>query len=267
MMTRATHYSRTLAAKADRPDCQGYVCWGAILWLGALMPAAAADRIPTNAPIAYLEQQLAQARRQQAAAPDSAAAASQLARACFYRAEFPTNDNHRATLAREGIAVARVAVTNDASHAAAHYYLAMNLGQLARTKSLGALSLVKVMEQEFHQALALDEQLDYAGPDRYLGRLYFEAPAAVSVGSRTNARKHLTRAARLQPDYPENRLNLIESALRWKETKTARKEAEHYAAALAAARAKLNGEAWQAAWLDWDARWDKARTALKLAQP
>jgi len=30
--------------------------------------------------------------------------------------------------------------------AAAHYYLAMNLGQLARTKSVGALKLVKQME-------------------------------------------------------------------------------------------------------------------------
>jgi hypothetical protein len=238
-----------------------------MLWLGAVLPAASVDKIPTNAPSAYWEQELAQARRQQAAVPHSADAASQLARACFYRAEFPTNDNHRATLAREGIAVARGAVTNDANHAAAHYYLALNLGQLARTKSLGALSLVKEMEQEFHQALALDEQLDYAGPDRYLGRLYFEAPATVSVGSRTNARKHFARAARLRPDYPENRLNLIESALRWKETKTARQEAEHYAAALAAARVKFTGEAWQAAWLDWDARWDKARTALKLAQP
>jgi len=236
-----------------------------MLWLGVSLTASAA-KIPTNAPIAYLEVQLKQARSQRAEAPDEVAAAWRGAEACFNRAEFPTNDTQRATLAREGMDAARAALAKDTNCAAAHYYLAMNLGQLARTKSLGALPLVDEMEKEFHLARDLDEQFDHAGPDRNLGRLYFEAPAIASIGSRTKARRYFARAAELQPDYPENRLNLIEAALRWKETKTARKEAERYTAALAAARAKFAGEPWQAAWLAWDARWSKASKTLHLPE-
>jgi hypothetical protein len=234
-----------------------------MLWLGANLLANAAE-IPTNAPLAYLEQQLQLARGQSGETPDDVVAQWQLARACFARAEFPTNDTQRATLAQEGIKAARTALAHDSNAAPAHFHLAMNLGQLARTKSLGALPLVDEMEAEFLRARDLDEHFDYAGPDRCLGRLYFEAPATISVGSRTKAQKHFARAAELEPDYPENRLNLIESALRWKETKAARREAERYAAKLETARAKFSGQRWQAAWLDWDARWEKLRKDLKL---
>ncbi len=92
----------------------------------------------------------------------------------------------------------------------------MNLGQLARTKLLGALKLVTEMEAEFKAARRLDEHLDFAGPDRSLGLLYLEAPGwPTSVGSRTKARQHLRRAAELAPQYPENRLTLLEAYLRW----------------------------------------------------
>ena len=98
----------------------------------------------------------------------------------------------------------------------------MNLGQLARTKGLGALKLVNQMEHEFTRARDLDEQLDWAGPDRNLGLLYRDAPAIGSIGSRTKAREHLKRAVELAPQYPENRLNLIEAYLQLGRTATTR---------------------------------------------
>lgn len=264
MVTRATHYSRPVVFQWDGRIRSAFSHWATLLWLGSAMAALAADKLPTNAPVAYLERQLTEARLRRDESPQSSVAAWQFAQACFNRAEFSTNDAQRASLARAGIEAAKVALAKDSNSAPAHFYLAMNMGQLARTKSLGALSLVEQMEQEFMLARAMDEQFEHAGPDRFLGRLYFEAPTTVSVGSRTKARKHFARAAQLQPDYPENRLNLIESALRWKETKTARKEAERYAALLTKARTQFTGEAWQAAWLDWDARWEKVRKELKL---
>jgi len=263
VVTRATHYSRTLAAEADRPAQPAFAWWVALVWLGGIFTGWTGEP-PTNAPIAYLQKKFTEAQEAHRARPDAVETAWQLSRACFQRAEFPTNDTHRASLAKVGIEAARVALTHDSNSAPAHFYLAMNLGQLARTKTLGALRLVDEMEVEFLRARKLDEMFEFAGPDRCLGRLYFQAPSIASVGSRSKARKHFDRAAELEPDYPENRLNLIESAVRWKETKTARREAEHYEKLLPQARARFSGEAWQAAWLDWDARWDKLRKALKL---
>jgi len=46
-----------------------------------------------------------------------------------------------------------------------HYYLAIELGQLADTRrNLAAFKMVKEMEREFKTADDLDEHFDYAGP-------------------------------------------------------------------------------------------------------
>lgn len=59
----------------------------------------------------------------------------QFARACFDWAEFATNNMQRAEIAGLGIAAGRQAAARDPKLAAGHYYLAMNLGQLAQTKN------------------------------------------------------------------------------------------------------------------------------------
>ena len=141
-------------------------------------------------------------------APDEATAAWQFARACFDLADLATNKTERASLAEQGIAACQQAIARESNSAPAHYYLGMNLGQLARTKGLSALKLVTQMQREFTRARDLEEQLDWAGPDRSLGLLYRDAPAIGSIGSRSKAREHLKRAVELAPRYPENRLNL-----------------------------------------------------------
>src|SRR6185503_5982269 len=60
-------------------------------------------------------------------------AAWKFAEACFEWAEYATNDTQRAALAEEGIAAAKFACEMDPKSAPAHFYLAMNKGQLART--------------------------------------------------------------------------------------------------------------------------------------
>ncbi|MCX6930190.1 MAG: hypothetical protein NT154_44320 [Verrucomicrobia bacterium] len=59
--------------------------------------------------------------------------------------------------ADQGIAACRLAIMRETNSAPAHYYLGLNLGQLARTKGLGALKLVDQMEREFNRAHDLDE--------------------------------------------------------------------------------------------------------------
>jgi hypothetical protein len=195
--------------------------------------------------------------------PREATTAWQFGRACFDLAEFATNNTQRAALAEQGIAACRLAIARETNSAPAHYYLGMNLGQLARTKMLGALKLVGQLEAEFTRARNLDERLDFAGPDRNLGLLYRDAPVIGSVGSRTRAREHLKRAAELAPQYPENRLNLIEAYLNWGERTGAYHELQGLEEVWPAAQTNLTGAAWVASWADWEPRLKKLKKKLE----
>ena len=229
-----------------------------------LAGAVLAQSAPTNStPATRAEAIYRQARQEQPTQTTSAEAAWQFARACFDWAEFATNDTQRAALAEQGIKASRAALTLNSNSAPAHFYLAMNLGQLARTKSLGALRLVGEMEESFKSAIRLDETFYHAGPDRNLGQLYFQAPSIGSVGSRRKARIHLSRALELAPDYPENRLNWIEANLQWREMEIVRREMAALEAGLGRARAQLSGDDWEAAWADWDERLQKIRAKLQ----
>ncbi|MGH7976395.1 MAG: hypothetical protein ACREC8_07005 [Limisphaerales bacterium] len=191
-------------------------------------------------------------------------AASQFARACFNYADFATNKTERAALAKQGIAACRQQIARDTNSVAAHYYLGMNLGQLARTKSLGALKLVREMEKEFKTAAELDKHFDYAGPERNLGLLYRDAPDwPMSVGSRRKAREFLESAAQLAPDYPENRLNLIESDLKWRDRDAAQKELDTLDALWSSAQKNFTGEKWEQSWSDWSTRRAAVRKELE----
>ncbi len=183
----------------------------------------------------------------------------QYGHACFDLAEYSTNNTERAELAEQGIAACRQAVARDPKSAPAHYYLGLNLGQLARTRGLSALKIIKEMEDEWITAAGLDSRLDRAGPERCLGMLYRDAPAIVSVGSRTKARQQLAHAVELAPKYPENRLELIEGCLKWNDRPAARRELQALEKVLPAAREEFNGSAWASNWREWDARIDSLK--------
>jgi tetratricopeptide (TPR) repeat protein len=202
-------------------------------------------------------------RRHYEANPDDDQAAWQFGHACFDRAEFPRDDAERASLADEGIAACRKVITRQPNLAAGHYYLAMNLAQLARTKTLGALPLVHQMEKEWLAALALDEKLDYAGPDRYVGLLYRDAPGwPISVGDTVKARQHLEHAVEAGPNFPENYLNLAESYLAWNDRGDAQRAAEKLRLLWPAARKEFAGEYWRESWKDWNRRLKKIQATL-----
>jgi Flp pilus assembly protein TadD len=208
-----------------------------------------------------------QAQRATVDNPADVSLAWTFARASFDYAEFATNAAQRARLAEAGIEAARRSVRLAPDLAATHYYLAMNLGQLARTRTLGALPLVTEMEIAFKKAAGLDPAFDEAGPDRCLGLLYRDAPGwPISVGSKAKARTHLKRAVALAPAYPENRLNLIESHLLWNQPEEARTEAKPLATDLPDARKRLAGPDWETAWADWDRRWRALPTAVRPAE-
>jgi tetratricopeptide (TPR) repeat protein len=192
------------------------------------------------------------------------AAAWQFARACFEFNDFVTNNAGRAELAGQGIAACRQLLARESNSAPGHYYLAIELGLLADTKrNLAAIKMVREMEREFKTAGNLDEHFDYAGPARCLGLLHRDAPGwPMSIGSRHKAREWLEQAAKLAPDYPENRLNLVESYWQWKDHEAARAELKTLDALWPRAQTNFTGEAWERSWDDWSTRRDAAREKL-----
>jgi len=202
---------------------------------------------------------------------NNAEAAWQLGRACYDWADYATTDTRKAEIARLGIAACRKLVEKDTNSALGHYYLAMDLGQLADARrGFEGLKIVSQMEAEFKIALGLDAKMDFAGPDRNLGLLYWQTPGwPISLGSKTKARQHLQQALKVSPDYPENHLNLLEAELKWGDTDGVLRGLKALDELWPEARKKLTGEEWESSWFDWDKRLhelEKKTGTLKAAE-
>jgi hypothetical protein len=129
---------------------------------------------------------------------------------------------------------------------------------------VGALKLLREMEKSWHQALALDERLDFAGPDRSLGLLYLQAPGwPASIGSNAKARAHLEHAVSLEPDYPDNRLCLAEALAKWHKTAELNVQLKALTELWSRARTRFAGPEWEASWLEWEARLAALRQRAK----
>jgi hypothetical protein len=234
----------------------------AILFFLAMATALFADEPQNKIFSGRAEKEFIRAQAQFAANTNDLTAAWQLGRAAYDWADFAQNDRDRETIATQGINACRAALALNPKTAAAHYYLAMDLGQLARTKLLAALKIVHEMESEFLIAENLDPHFDFAGPARNLGLLYHEAPAIGSIGSKRKAREWLRRAAQSAPDYPENRLNLIEAEIKWDELADAQSQLAALDALWPQAQTKFSGVAWESSWADWSVRRAAARKQM-----
>jgi hypothetical protein len=233
------------------------------LFLCLVLAFSAAPAGTEPAPASLARQAYTQTKAQYQQDRQNPETAWLFARACFDLGNVATNKTERAAVAEEGIAACEQALTRAPNSAPLHYYLGLNVGQLARTRTLGALKLVDQIEREFTRAIELDPKLDYAGAERSLGMLYRDSPAIVSIGSRPKARQHLARAVELAPEYPDNRLTLIEACLQWEEREPARRELKALEASWPAARTHFVGPAWAASWTDWEGRLEKARKKLE----
>lgn len=214
------------------------------------------------------EKAYADAKTRFEAAANDTTAQWQFGRACYDWSDYATNASAKADIAQKGIAACRNLVEKKPDSAPGHYYLAMNLGQLADArKGLEALHIVGQMETEFKLALALDPQIDFAGPDRNLGLLYLQAPGwPVSIGSKSKARQHLQKALKLFPQYPENHLNLIEADLAWGDDNGALRQLKSMNEIWPEARKKLTGDEWAAEWADWEKRRDNVGKKTELSK-
>jgi tetratricopeptide (TPR) repeat protein len=226
-------------------------------------PARAAERdggrgVVTNA-VALLEANLVAARKLLASEPTNSLAAWQLGRACFTWGKTLKDPNAQEKIYEEGVSACRRSLNLDPTSGPAHYYLGMNIGRVADLKrNLAAFGMVKEVERAFLQAAKLDENYAHGGADRNLGLLYWHAPGwPVSVGNKKQARQHLERAVKLAPDYPENRLNLAEAHLDWREPQLMQQQLDAVKQLWPRAKTNLTGVEWELDWRDWESRRQK----------
>lgn len=236
-----------------------FLSWVLFLFLSF---GVSAQTIPTNNPAKLAETAYREAQIAYRAQSSNSMFAVEFGRACFDWAEFATTDRQRETIANEGIAACRQWVAREPKLVGAHYYLGMNLAQLARTKTLGALRIVEEMERIFLTVERLDASFDFAGAARNLGLLYLEVPS-FSIGDKKKARACLERAVKLHSDYPENRLNLIEAYLRWGEKNLAEMEIEKLEKMWVKAKGQFSGVRWESSWVDWEKRFQKVKSRAK----
>ncbi len=96
----------------------------------------------------------------------------------------------------------------------AHYYLGINLGQSATTKTVGAYMMVPKVVKAAEAAEKIDKMFDHAGPVRLIGTVYAKAPPwPASIGDIDKGIEHLARAVQLDPDYPQNHLHYADALL------------------------------------------------------
>lgn len=225
--------------------------------------AGLATSLPAQSPeyVAYVWKHFTETEARYRQESRNEEAVTQFARACFNVADIATNKTQRAEFAQIAISACRTALELYSNSGSLHLHLAVNLGQLAQTKGLGALRLLGQMKQEFLRAIELSPSLDFAGGHRGLGLLQRDAPS-FTVGDKVEARKHLQKAVELAPDFPENRLNLIEAYLQWGEMSAARRELGILQRGLPDAKAKFSGVRWEFAWEDWTGRLNKVQKRL-----
>jgi hypothetical protein len=184
--------------------------------------------------------------------------------AAFEWAELALNSSDRASIAKPATDVCRQFLSSSSHQAQANYYLALNLGQLAKTKWLGALRIVTEMEKRLLTARSLGPSLDNGGPDRALSRLYFQAPGwPTSVGNKDKAIRHAKNAIAAAQNYPGNRLSYIEILLDQKMVQEAKQQEVITSDVLRNARGKLDSTYWSHSWKTWNTTWKTLRERLK----
>ena len=186
------------------------------------------------------------------------------AEACFDRGEHATSNKERAALAEQGIAAAREVVRRSSNSVPGRFFLALNLGQLARTRTFSALGLVSEMEQHFLVAVAIDPGFHNAAPERSLGMLYWNAPGwPTSIGSRNKARTHLQKAVGLAPEYPENLLTLLEAEWKWSERAKVIARLPELDSLFEKGKERFKGPEWTESWTEWRDRLEKLRKQIQ----
>jgi tetratricopeptide (TPR) repeat protein len=145
----------------------------------------------------------------------SYAAAWKAARACAWLADDLWDDKtKRAHFSGRGMAYAKAAIEANANGVEGYYYGGINTGAQATTRTLDGRFMVPSIRDAWKKAMQIDATFDHGGPPRALGSLYAQAPPwPASIGDPDQGVELLTRALKIDPDYPQNALLLGDALL------------------------------------------------------
>ena len=149
-----------------------------------------------------------------------------IARAHYWIGDHTPDKAEKKRIFEQGIYYAKKAVELGPEEPAGYYWLGICYGVYGEAKGvLKSLSLVKPIKEAMNKVLALDPAHDDGGPDRVLGRVYYELPGFAG-GSKKKSLEHLLRSKELGPRVGLTRIYLADTYLSLDEVEKAREELE-----------------------------------------
>ncbi|MCZ6794122.1 MAG: tetratricopeptide repeat protein [Planctomycetota bacterium] len=139
------------------------------------------------------------------------------ARACYWLSRNVPDLAQRQRFAHKGAAMGRSAIKYSSERVEPYYYTALNIAsfcEITRDKGfVPATSVLRRLLEHAKMAVALDEQFDHAGPQRFLGKFITGTSGYLmyQFGSFDDGLEHLRRAVELSPEFAQNQLFLAEA--------------------------------------------------------
>ena len=124
---------------------------------------------------------------------------------CYARGRSAATAAERRQLFEAGVRAGEARLAANRDDAAGLFWLAVNTGAAALERGkLQALPAIPKMEKLLLRCAEVAPAYEHGGAARVLGRLYYKAPAIISVGSNDKARVWLERALAIDGDFPGN---------------------------------------------------------------
>lgn len=141
-----------------------------------------------------------------AADPRAFEPAAKLAQAAYFEGTHTSAKDTRMKVYLQGVRYAERAVALHPERPEGHFWLGVLNGVYARDKGVfKSLSMIRPIRQSFEKALKADPKYERGGPDRALGRFYFELPGILG-GSKDTSLQHLQMSLKYAP---KNTLTLL----------------------------------------------------------
>jgi len=173
------------------------------------------------------EAALAKYREALAAGEDAFGAYWRMARAGYWIGDHTPDKAAKRRVFEMGIYHARKAVQLGPDRPEGHFWLGVNYGVYGEAKGvLKSLSLVKPIKECMRRTLELDPGHDLGGPDRVLGRVYYELPGFAG-GSKKRSLEHLLKSLEHGPDVGLTYIYLADTYLALDQVDKAREALEH----------------------------------------
>jgi len=138
--------------------------------------------------------------------PKAYDAAWHLAHAHYFEGGHEAERGKRMELYLQGVRFAERAAALRPDRPEGHFWLAVLNGVYARDKGVfKSLTMIRPIRQGFERAFKIDPSYERGGPDRALGRFYFELPGILG-GSKQTSLDHLQASLKYAP---QNTLTLL----------------------------------------------------------